>query len=87
MGVERVRIHARGTSCIVRNLKASGFGMGTTASARQAAHNPKSRPRLHFGFLVVLVIFVGGHWFFAAFLPDAIVGGTFSQGASHFADV
>ena len=43
--------------------------------------------RSRFGFLVVAVIFVGGHRFLAAFFPDALVGGKFSERARHFADV
>ena len=43
--------------------------------------------RSGFGFFVVVVIFVGGHWFFAALFPEAIVGGNFPEGASHFANV
>src|SRR5271156_3064513 len=39
------------------------------------------------GFVVVSVIFVGGHWFFAAFFPHAIVRGNFSESAGHLANM
>src|SRR5271168_638076 len=40
-----------------------------------------------FGFVVVVVVFVRGHRFFAPFLPYAIFGGKFTEDASHFTDV
>ena len=42
---------------------------------------------LGFLFAVVIVVFVGGHRFRPALLPNAIVGRKFSQSARHFADV
>src|SRR5580704_883398 len=39
------------------------------------------------GLVVVSVIFIGRHRFFAALFPDAIVRGNLSQSASHLADV
>src|ERR1700684_643315 len=39
------------------------------------------------GLFVVSVIFVGRHRFFAAFFPDTIVRGNFSQSSSHLSDV
>src|ERR1700745_1243627 len=58
----------------------------STCEFRSAGASAKRKPALRKLF-VVLVIFVGGHWFFAAFFPDAIVGRNLSESASHFADV